>query len=108
MLISCSLWDSFRSQLPFLTILDPKELERMIESLIDTYVHDGWLPDCRMSLSRGYTQGGSNADIVLADAYLKGLRGNIDVEEPREPRCTRNERPRSTRRGTIPGEHELV
>ena len=26
----------------------------------------------------GYTQGGSNADIVLADAYLKGLTEDID------------------------------
>lgn len=50
----------------------------MIRSLIDTYKYEGWLPDCRMSLSKGYTQGGSNADIVLADAYVKGLKENID------------------------------
>jgi predicted alpha-1,2-mannosidase len=47
----------------------------MVRSLIDTYVHEGWLPDCRMSLTKGYTQGGSNADVVLADAYLKGIEG---------------------------------
>lgn len=28
----------------------------------------------------GYTQGGSNADIVLADAYVKGLSDGIDWE----------------------------
>jgi hypothetical protein len=28
----------------------------MIRSLIDTYRHVGWLPDCRMSLNKGYTQ----------------------------------------------------
>ncbi|KAI1431236.1 family 92 glycosyl hydrolase [Xylaria sp. CBS 124048] len=72
------LWDSFRSQIPFLTILDPSSVEEMIRSLIDTYKHEGWLPDCHMSLSRGYTQGGSNADIVLADGFLKGLAGGID------------------------------
>jgi putative alpha-1,2-mannosidase len=72
------LWDSFRSQLPFLTILDPLSLTSMIRSLIDTYVHEGWLPDCRMSLCKGYTQGGSNADVVLADAYIKGLSSDID------------------------------
>lgn len=31
-----------------------------------------------MSLCRGYTQGGSNADVVLADGYLKGLSDSID------------------------------
>ncbi|KAG6008252.1 hypothetical protein E4U21_004714 [Claviceps maximensis] len=72
------IWDLFRSQMPFLTILDPAALTDMIRSLISTYEHDGWLPDCRMSFSRGYTQGGSNADNVLADAYLKGIQGGID------------------------------
>jgi putative alpha-1,2-mannosidase len=51
-----SLWDSFRSQIPFLTILDPVAVAQMVRSLIDTYVHQGWLPDCHMSLCKGYTQ----------------------------------------------------
>ncbi|KAJ6143209.1 hypothetical protein N7471_002662 [Penicillium samsonianum] len=72
------LWDSFRSQIPFLTIFDPSSVIHMVRSLIDTQRHLGWLPDCRMSLCKGYTQGGSNADNVLADVYLKGLRDGID------------------------------
>jgi putative alpha-1,2-mannosidase len=59
-------------------LIDPPMMTRMIRSLIDVYVNDGWLPDCRMSLSRGYTQGGSNADVVLTDAYLKGFTKDID------------------------------
>lgn len=70
------LWDLFRSQLPFLTIVDPAAVTEMVRSLVDTYRHLGWLPDCRMSLCKGYTQGGSNADNVLADAYVKGLGQN--------------------------------
>ena len=31
-----------------------------------------------MSFSRGYSQGGSNADVIMADAYVKGLRDGID------------------------------
>lgn len=31
-----------------------------------------------MSLCKGFTQGGSNADIVLADSYLKNITGNVD------------------------------
>lgn len=53
-----SIWDLFRSQMPFLTIVDPAAAEEMIRSLIDTYKHLGWLPDCRMQLSKGYTQAG--------------------------------------------------
>ncbi|KAK4199984.1 family 92 putative glycoside hydrolase [Triangularia verruculosa] len=75
------IWDLFRSQLPFLTIIDPGAVAEMIRSLIDTYRHTGWLPDCRMSLNKGYTQGGSNADNVLADAFLKGMKDGIDWED---------------------------
>lgn len=73
-----SIWDLFRSQMPFLTVVDPATVARQIRSLIDTYEHLGWLPDCRMTLNKGYTQGGSNADNVLADAYLKGITDGVD------------------------------
>ncbi|KAJ5180567.1 CAZyme family GH92 [Penicillium capsulatum] len=69
------LWDAFRAQHPFLTIVDPRAQSRMVRSLLDTYKHEGWLPDCRMTLCKGWTQGGSNADVVIADAYVKNLTG---------------------------------
>jgi putative alpha-1,2-mannosidase len=47
----------------------------MIRSLVDTYRHEGYLPDCRMSFCKGYTQGGSNSDVLIVDAYLKGIPG---------------------------------
>ena len=50
----------------------------MIRSLIDIYRHEGKLPDCRMSLCKGLTQGGSNADVVLTDAYLKNITQDVD------------------------------
>ncbi|KAI1002625.1 putative secreted glycosidase [Podosphaera aphanis] len=74
------LWDTFRSQIPFLIILDPESVALQVRSLIDTYKHEGFLPECRMSLCKGFTQGGSSADIVLADAYLKGVTDGIDWE----------------------------
>lgn len=43
----------------------------MIQGLLTIYKQQGWLPDCHMSLNKGYTQGGSNADNVLADAFQK-------------------------------------
>ena len=67
------IWDSFRSIHSMITILDPVSQVRMIRSLLDIYRHEGWLPDCRMSLCKGFTQGGSNADIVLADSFVKNI-----------------------------------
>ncbi|KAH8432659.1 GH92 family glycosyl hydrolase [Aspergillus melleus] len=69
------IWDSFRAQHPFLTIIDPNTQSKMVRSLLDTYKHENWLPDCRMSLCKGWTQGGSNADVVLTDAFVKNLTG---------------------------------
>lgn len=91
------IWDSFRSIHPLLTILDPYSQTQMVRSLIDIYRHEGLyldiligrymsniftgkLPDCRMSLCRGFTQGGSNADIVLADSYVKNITQDVDWE----------------------------
>ncbi|KAI2633366.1 alpha-1,2-mannosidase-like protein [Xylaria nigripes] len=72
------IWDSFRAQHPLLTIIDPEVQTDMVRALIDIYKHEGKLPDCRMSFSKGYTQGGSNADVVLADALIKNLTRGID------------------------------
>jgi putative alpha-1,2-mannosidase len=72
------IWDSFRSIHPLLTLLDPHSQTLMVRSLLDIYVHEGWLPDCRMSHCKGNTQGGSNADVVVVDAYLKNITAGID------------------------------
>ncbi|KAL4963041.1 glycoside hydrolase family 92 protein [Aspergillus stella-maris] len=67
------IWDSFRGIHQLLTLIDPISQSRMIRSLVDIYRHEGYLPDCRMSLCKGWTQGGSNADVLVAEAYLKGV-----------------------------------
>lgn len=72
------IWDSYRSIHPLITLVDPLSQTLMVRSLIDVYRFEGWLPDCRMDLCKGYTQGGSNADVVLADTYVKGFTQDID------------------------------
>ncbi|KAF4780747.1 putative alpha-1,2-mannosidase [Colletotrichum scovillei] len=67
------MWDSFRAQHPLLTVIDPAAQAQMVNSMLDIYKHEGWLPDCRMSLCKGWTQGGSNADVVIVDSYVKNL-----------------------------------
>ncbi len=72
------IWDSFRAQHPLLTIVDPVAQTQMVRALVDIFRHEGKLPDCRMSFCKGYTQGGSNADVVIADAFVKNLTADID------------------------------
>lgn len=67
------IWDSFRSIHSLVSLLDPVSQTLMMRSLLDIYLHEGHLPDCRMSLCKGFTQGGSNADVLLVDHYLKNV-----------------------------------
>ncbi|KAL7957493.1 family 92 glycosyl hydrolase [Trichoderma compactum] len=50
----------------------------MIRSLIDIWRHVGFMPDWRSGNHNGKVQGGSNADNVLADAYVKEYTGGIN------------------------------
>ena len=76
-----TIWDLFRCQTPLFQILAPANYEEYIRSLIDVYRHDGWMPDARSSNFNGRSQGGSNADNVLADAYVKGVRGAVNWDD---------------------------
>jgi len=70
-----AIWDTFRSSSPLLTLMAPEREAAIVRSLIDIYRHDGYLPDARAGNVNGRTQGGSNAEFLLTDAYLKGLKG---------------------------------
>ncbi|KAJ7509700.1 alpha-1,2-mannosidase, putative subfamily [Mycena galericulata] len=74
------IWDSFRVVHPLYAITAPTTQAEVIRALIDIYRNTGWLPDCRMSLDKGFTQGGSNADSLLADSYVKGIKAGINWE----------------------------
>lgn len=76
-----TLWDLFRCSTALLHILQPTVYEEHIRSMIDIWRFDGYLPDARCSNYNGRTQGGSNADNVLADAYVKGVRGQINWDD---------------------------
>ncbi|KAI9374144.1 glycosyl hydrolase family 92-domain-containing protein [Aspergillus egyptiacus] len=73
-----TFWDTFRCSTALMHILQPISYEEQIRSLIDIWRFDGYLPDARSSNYNGRTQGGSNADNVLADAYVKGVRGAVN------------------------------
>ncbi len=74
-----AIWDTYRTSSPLLTLISPDRQRDIIRSLIDIYRHTGYMPDARSGNDNGRTQGGSNANVVVADAYVKGLKG-IDYE----------------------------
>jgi predicted alpha-1,2-mannosidase len=74
-----AIWDIFRTSGPLLTLIAPERQTGIVQSLVDIYRHDGWLPDARSGNVNGRTQGGSNAEFLITDAYLKGLN-DIDWE----------------------------
>jgi len=75
-----SLWDTFRTTHPLYTLIAPEDQRDMVVSLIQMLEHGGWLP--RWPSGHGYSNSmlGTPADIVIAEAYLKGIRG-FDVEK---------------------------
>jgi predicted alpha-1,2-mannosidase len=70
-----AIWDTFRSDGPLLTLIAPDRQRDIVRSLIDTYRHADYMPDARVGNDNGRTQGGSNANVLVADAYVKGLTG---------------------------------
>lgn len=74
-----AIWDTYRTSSPLITLLDPDREVEIVNALLNIYKRDGYLPDARSGNSNGRTQGGSNAEIVIADAFVKGLK-SIDYE----------------------------
>ncbi len=67
-------WDTYRAQLPLLTLLRPERVGKIIKGLVSAYEEGGWIPKWP---SPGYRSVmiGTHADAVIADAYVKGVRG---------------------------------
>lgn len=70
-----AIWDTYRTSSPLITLVDPLRETDIVNSLINIYKRDGYMPDARSGNANGRTQGGSNAEIVIADAFVKGLEG---------------------------------
>ncbi|MGV3539909.1 MAG: GH92 family glycosyl hydrolase [Rufibacter sp.] len=72
-------WDTFRALYPFLNLVYPSINKEMLAGLVNDYLEGGWLPEWS---SPGYADimVGNNSASVVADAYIKGLRG-YDIEK---------------------------
>ena len=70
-----AIWDTYRTSTPLITLLDEEREVAIVNSLLNIYKREGYMPDARSGDCNGRTQGGSNAEVVIADAYMKGLQG---------------------------------
>ncbi|MBP2830672.1 GH92 family glycosyl hydrolase [Aquimarina sp. U1-2] len=74
-----AIWDTFRTTNPLLLLINKKKHVEMLQSLLDIYTYEGYMPDARSGNANGRTQGGSNCDILFAEAYLKNIE-DIDYQ----------------------------
>ena len=73
-----SLWDTFRAEHPLLTLIQPEQTTAdVVNSLIESqhYSPDGILPVWQFAGRETWCMIGYHAVPVIADAYLKGIRG---------------------------------
>ena len=72
-------WDTFRSLFPLVDLMYPTMGAWMQEGLVNTWLESGFLPEWASPGHRDCMVGNNSASIV-ADAYLKGLRG-YDIDK---------------------------
>ena len=79
-----SLWDTFRAEMPLLTLVDPERSNDVINTMIAQYEQGGWLPTPQQ-FGNSYTNDmiGDHPVNVILDAYQKGIR-NFNLEKAYE------------------------
>ncbi|CAK9437354.1 uncharacterized protein LODBEIA_P17320 [Lodderomyces beijingensis] len=75
-----TIWDTFRCLNPLHNIVSRKRGSEIVQALTNIYLNEGWTPDGRSANQNGRTQGGSNSDIVMADAFVKHIP-DVDWEQ---------------------------
>jgi predicted alpha-1,2-mannosidase len=76
-----SLWDTFRAEMPLLTLVNPIRSNDVIKTMIAQYEQGGWLPTPQQ-FGNSYTNDmiGDHPVVAILDAYRKGIR-NFDIEK---------------------------
>ncbi|KAJ3908287.1 glycoside hydrolase family 92 protein [Lentinula edodes] len=64
-------WDTFRTLYPLFSLHDPERFALITRAMIDIWRFEGWLPECRGATIQQWVQGGSNADPILGEFFVK-------------------------------------
>lgn len=70
-----SLWDTYRAAHPLFTILQPERTADFVNTMLAIYQQQGRLPVWPLMGSETDCMVGNPAVMVVADAYLKGIKG---------------------------------
>lgn len=73
-------WDIYRSEVPLISLLDPRQASAMMASLVADGQQGGWLPKWPVANVYSGVMNGDSADPILAGAYAFGAR-SFDVRE---------------------------
>ncbi len=74
-----SLWDTYRTLQPLVDLLAPDRALDTVQSLVAMSKAEGFFPKWPIGDGEAGTMIGASAEVVLADAYAKGIRG-FDAE----------------------------
>lgn len=109
-----SLWDTYRTWHPLMTIIDTERTINYIKVMLDMYEKGGLLPIWELAANETYTMIGNHAISVIADAFMKEIR-DFDYEKAMEAMIHSATRDHSgldvyRKHGHIPGdmEHESI
>ena len=75
-----SLWDTYRAAHPLFTLVQPERVNDFISTMLAIYDQQGKLPVWHLHANETNCMVGYHAIPVIADAYLKGIRG-FDAEK---------------------------
>jgi predicted alpha-1,2-mannosidase len=75
-----SLWDTYRADNPLYNIIQPKRASDMINTMLAIYQQQGKLPIWHLMGNETGTMVGISSMQVVAEAYLKGIKG-FDAEK---------------------------
>ncbi|PKP06664.1 MAG: glycosyl hydrolase family 92 [Bacteroidetes bacterium HGW-Bacteroidetes-5] len=69
-----SLWDTYRTWHPLMTIIDQKRSSDYINTMLNIYDKGGLLPIWELAGNETYCMIGNHAISAIADAWMKGIR----------------------------------
>jgi predicted alpha-1,2-mannosidase len=69
-----SLWDTYRTLHPLLTIIDQKRTNQFIRTFLRQHAHGGRLPVWELAANETDCMIGYHSVSVITDAYMKGIR----------------------------------
>jgi len=79
-----SLWDTYRAQMPLLTLIEPERNLNAIRTMVAQYEQGGWLP-APQQFGNSYTNDmiGDHPVAAIVDAFKKGIN-DFDAEKAYE------------------------